>query len=150
MLTAELQDRKAIEEVLYRYAWMVDQREWELMDQVFGRNATIDYTSTGGVQGPYRETLQWLDRALSSWPINLHSITNISIEFTGATTAQTRCMFMAPMGRLNEDGTQHVILNGGYYLDTLSKTAEGWRIDQRICKQNMMMGALPPGYQIPK
>jgi 3-phenylpropionate/cinnamic acid dioxygenase small subunit len=149
MQAEELQDRKAIEEVLYRYAWMVDDRQWQLMDEVFASDATIDYTSTGGVKGHYRATLQWLERALAGWPINLHSITNISIELDGA-TATARCMFMAPMGRLKEDGAQDVILNGGYYLDTLRKTAQGWRIEQRICKQTMMMGQLPPGYQIPQ
>jgi hypothetical protein len=161
--SAELPDRKEIEEVLYRYAWMVDQRKWELMDSVFSSTGTIDYTSTGGVKGPYRETLQWLDRALAGWPINLHSITNISIEFTGAaiasdvrapygigTGAQSRCLFMAPMGRLQAGGGQEVILNGGYYFDTFIKTDAGWRIEQRICNQTVMMGQLPPGYQIPK
>lgn len=163
MNNAELQDRKEIEEVLYRYAWMVDQRQWDLMESVFSSNGTIDYTSTGGIKGPYRETLQWLERALAPWPINLHSITNISIEFanTGANlganasanisaTAQARCLFMAPMGRMQADGGQEVILNAGYYFDTLIKTDAGWRIEQRICKQTVMMGQLPPGYQIPK
>jgi hypothetical protein len=153
----ELQARKEIEELLYRYAWMVDQRKWELMDSVFSSNGTIDYTSTGGVKGPYRETLQWLDRALAQWPINLHSITNISIEFASVTalamvgaSAQTRCLFMAPMGRLQAGGGQEVILNAGYYLDALIKTEAGWRIEQRICNQAVMMGQLPPGYQIPQ
>jgi len=62
-------DRREIEECLYRYAWMVDQRQWELMDSVFTSDGTIDYTSTGGKRGPYRPTLEWLDRALAAWPI---------------------------------------------------------------------------------
>ena len=41
-------DWRAIEQVLYRYAWMVDRREWQLMDDVFAPGATIDYSSTGG------------------------------------------------------------------------------------------------------
>jgi 3-phenylpropionate/cinnamic acid dioxygenase small subunit len=145
----ELQDRKEIEELLYRYAWMVDKRKWELMDDVFAPGATIDYTSTGGVKGLYRETLEWLNRALAGWPLNLHVISNIVVDFSGD-IAQSRCMFMAPMGRLKDDGSQDVILNGGHYYDTLQKTAEGWRISERICEQNIMMGQLPPGYQIPK
>lgn len=145
----ELQDRKEIEELLYRYAWMVDKRKWELMDGVFAPGATIDYTSTGGVKGPYRETLEWLNRALAGWPLNLHVISNIVVEFSGA-TVQSRCMFMAPMGRLKDDGSQDVILNGGHYYDDLIKTAQGWRIARRVCEQNVMMGQLPAGYVIPK
>lgn len=149
MNNSELQDRKEIEELLYRYAWMVDKRKWELMDDVFAPGATIDYASTGGVTGPYRETLEWLARALSGWPLNLHAISNISIEFAGD-TAQSRCLFMAPMGRLKDDGTQDVILNGGHYFDALIKTGKGWRIKERVCEQNIMMGQLPAGYQIPQ
>jgi hypothetical protein len=149
MNVEELQDRKEIEELLYRYAWMVDKRKWELMDQVFAPGATIDYTSTGGVKGPYRETLEWLDRALTGWPLNLHVISNIVVEFAHV-TAQSRCMFMAPMGRLKDDGSQDVILNGGHYYDRLQKTAAGWRIAERVCEQNVMMGQLPAGYQIPR
>ena len=65
MTAPSADDRREIEECLYRYAWMVDQRKWELMDSVFTADGTIDYTSTGGKRGPYRPTLEWLDRALA-------------------------------------------------------------------------------------
>src|SRR5678815_2504770 len=108
-------DWRAIEQVLYRYAWMVDRREWQLMDDVFAPGGTIDYSSTGGRKGPYRPTLEWLDRALAPWPINLHMISNISIEFTGANAARSRCYFFAPMCRARADGSQEIISNAGYY-----------------------------------
>ena len=143
-------DRREIEECLYRYAWMVDQREWGLMDSVFAADGTIDYTSTGGKRGPYRPTLEWLDRALAAWPINLHMISNISIEFPAADAARSRCYFFAPMGRARADGTQEVISNAGYYLDTFTRTSAGWRIRERLCTQTIMIGQLPPGYVIPE
>ena len=34
MTAPSADDRREIEECLYRYAWMVDQRKWELMDSV--------------------------------------------------------------------------------------------------------------------
>ncbi len=143
------EDRYAIEQLLYTYAWMVDQRRWELMDQVFAPDATIDYTSTGGRKGPYRPTLEWLDRALAPWPINLHHITNIAIELDGD-EARSRCYFSAPMGRRTADGSQEVITNAGYYLDRLVRSAAGWRIRERACHQTIMIGQLPPGYVIPE
>jgi hypothetical protein len=154
MSADRVQDTKEIEQVLYLYAWMVDQRKWELQDQVFADGATIDYTSTGGVKGPSRPTLEWLHRGLSGWPINLHFITNITIEFT-PTGATARCLFFAPMGRAlpgtkGELGSQEIINNAGYYFDKLVKTPKGWRITERICNQTIMMGSLPPGYEIPK
>lgn len=141
-------DRHEIEQLLYRYAWMVDRREWALMDSVFATDATIDYTSTGGRKGPFRETLAWLDRALAPWPINLHYISNVCITL-GGDAATARCMFLAPMGRKRPDGSQEVITNGGYYHDTLQRTAEGWRIRERLCEQLTMIGQLPAGYLIP-
>ena len=141
-------DQREIEELMIRYAWMVDQRKWELMDSVFAPGATIDYTSTGGRKGPYRETLEWLDRALSPWPTNLHFITNLAVEISGD-RARSRCYFLAPMERARPDGSQEVITNAGYYLDALVQTPSGWRIAERVCQQTLMIGRLPPGYVIP-
>jgi 3-phenylpropionate/cinnamic acid dioxygenase small subunit len=141
-------DRYEIEQLLFRYAWMADQRKWELMDSLFTPDGTIDYTSTGGKAGPYRPTLEWLDRALAGWPINLHFITNVCIEFDGD-KAESRCYFFAPMGRARDDGSQEVISNAGYYFDSLVKTADGWRICKRLCTQTTMIGQLPQGYVIP-
>jgi len=149
MTDAALNDRSEIEECLHRYAWMVDQRKWELMDSVFTPDGTIDYTSTGGKRGAYRPTLEWLDRALAPWPINLHMISNISIEFTGANAARSRCYFFAPMCRARADGSQEIISNAGYYVDTFARTDAGWRIRERLCTQTIMIGHLPPGYVIP-
>lgn len=143
-----IQDRREIEELMYRYAEMVDQRDWKEMDRIFALEATIDYTSTGGVAGPFRETLAWLDRALESWPVNLHIVTNLMIEIEGD-TARTRCYFHAPMGRNGSDGEQLIITNAGRYEDRLARTSDGWRIVERVCHQTIMQGALPEGYEIP-
>ena len=71
MSYARGEDRYEIEQLLYRYSWMADERKWELMDTVFGPGGTIDYTSTGGQKGPYRPTLEWLHRALAGWATEL-------------------------------------------------------------------------------
>lgn len=150
MTLDEIRDRIEIEELMNRYAEMVDRRDWKLMDRVFALEATIDYTSTGGVAGPFRETLAWLDRALESWPINLHIITNLIIEFEGE-TARARCYFHAPMARdMGPEGEgQLIITNAGRYVDRLVRTTGGWRIIERVCEQTIMQGSLPEGYEIP-
>lgn len=144
----QIAEHLQIEQLLYRYAWMVDQREWGLMDTVFAPDATIDYASTGGKAGPYRETLEWLDRALAGWPANLHFISNICIDLK-AKPPTARCYFQAPMARAREDGSQEVITNAGYYFDKLVDTGDGWRIAERVCTQTVTIGSLPPGYVIP-
>ncbi len=143
-----VEDKLEIHELMNTYARMVDMREWDRMDQVFAPGATIDYRSTGGQAGPYRETLEWLDRALEPWPQNLHFITNLSIELAGD-SARSRCYFHAPMARVEADGRQLVITNAGYYDDDLVRTEAGWRIAARHCEQTIMQGQLPDGYEIP-
>ena len=143
-----LQDRIEIEELMHRYAEMVDFRQWKEMDRIFALEATIDYTSSGGVAGPFRETLAWLDRALESWPLNLHVVSNAIIDIDGD-RATSRCYFHAPMGRNAPEGGQYVITNSGRYHDELIRTADGWRIVARVCEQFLMQGALPEGYAIP-
>lgn len=143
-----IQDRLEIEELLHRYAEMVDFRQWKEMDRIFALEATIDYVSSGGVAGPFRETLAWLDRALEGWPLNLHVVSNVIIELDGD-RARSRCYFHSPMGKHTPDGGQYVITNSGRYLDELTRTADGWRIVARVCEQTIMQGALPEGYAIP-
>ena len=150
MTTNRDSDIREIEQLLYRYAWMADRRDWSLMDTVFTQSATIDYASTGGKSGPYKPTLEWLDRALAAWPLNLHFISNIHVEFLAPDAANSRCYFFAPMGRKREDGSQEVITNAGYYFDDLVRGEDGWRISKRVCDQTIMIGSLPPGYVIPE
>ena len=91
-----------------------------------------------------------LDRALAAWPLNLHFISNIHVEFLAPDAASSRCYFFAPMGRKREDGSQEVITNAGFYFDDLVKGEDGWRISKRVCDQTIMIGSLPPGYIIPE
>jgi len=142
------QDYRAVEQLLYRYAWMVDRRKWELMDEVFSADGTIDYASTGGPGAmPYRAALEWLDRALKPWPLNLHHITNIAVDVDGD-RGESRCYFTAPMGR-PVGGGQDVITNAGFYLDTLMRTPQGWRIAARVCDMTIQIGRMPSDYTIP-
>jgi len=144
-----LEDRLEIQDLMSRYAQMVDRREWERMHDVFAPGATLDYTTTGGEKGGYEETLAWLDRALAPWPINLHFITNLTVELDGD-RATSRCYFQAPMGCVEEGGSQLVITNAGCYDDELVRTEAGWRIAKRYCDQTIMVGSLPDGYEIPR
>ncbi len=127
---------------------MVDFRQWELHDDVFSADATADYTGTAGIAGSAREVMTWLDRALAAWPVNMHVLSNIVVDFTSPTEATSTCYFMGPMG-VGEVGSQTVITNAGLYDDRLVRTTAGWRIAHRDCKLLLMMGALPDDYVIP-
>ena len=140
-------DEKEIQQVLVRYTKMVDKRDWERMDEVFAPGASLDYQSSGGQSGPYRETLDWLARALEPWPLNLHFISNFEIVIDGD-RARSSCYFLAPMGREEPGGRQIMTTNAGYYHDELVRTPKGWRIQARVCEQTILTG-LPEDYVIP-
>ena len=142
-------DRLEIHELLARYARMVDFREWQLHDDVYTDDATADYTATAGIAGSARDVMTWLDRALAAWPVNMHILSNIVVEFTGPDDATSTCYFMGPMG-VGDVGSQLIITNSGLYEDRLRRTEGGWRIAHRDCRLLLMMGALPEGYEIPE
>ena len=144
-----LTDRIAIGELLARYADLVDRRDWTRMGRIFALEGTIDFRSSGGPHGPFREGIAWLDRALDSWPNNLHMITNVIVELDGD-RASSRCYFHAPIGRESHDGRQVTLTESGRFLDRLIRTADGWRIVERVCEEVVREGRLPEGYTIPR
>jgi hypothetical protein len=46
-------------------------------------------------------------------------------------------------------GGQDVITNAGFYLDTLVRTPQGWRIAARFCDMTIQIGSIPSDYTIP-
>lgn len=148
-LLRQIADRMEIAELMARYADMVDRRDWPKMDRIFALEATIDFRASGGRLGPFREMLAWLDRALDSWPINLHMVTNVIIELDGD-RASTRCYFHVPTGREGQEGAQYTVTHSGRFLDRLIRTADGWRIIERVCEQVVREGKLPEGYTVPR
>lgn len=144
-----LRDRGEIERVLYLYAEMVEQQRWPLMDQVFALEATVDFRPGGGIQGPFRETLAWVARALEPWPTHLHHVTNVRIDFEGEDEARCRCHFHDQLARQRSDDSQLVLTTAGICCDRLVRTHDGWRILERHLEPPLLQSALPDGYHIP-
>jgi 3-phenylpropionate/cinnamic acid dioxygenase small subunit len=130
-MTEPLADRMEIDDLLTRYATAVDTRDWDLYQTVFTPDAVIDYTSSGGIRGGLTEVTKWLSDALSGFSMSQHLVTNRDIRLTGD-TATSHSYFYNPMGRTKRDGTLALMFVGGYYRDRLRRTAEGWRIAERI------------------
>ena len=114
-------DQNEIKALLTKYTQMVDKRDWGKMDEIFSSDGTGRLRSSGGQSGPYRDTLAWLARALEPWPLNLHFISNFDIRVEGD-SARSSCYFLAPMGRVEEDGSQTMTTNAGYYHDELVRS----------------------------
>lgn len=124
-------DHLAIHEQLARYCRAIDTGEWDLLDAVFAPDAVLDYTSPGGIRGAYPEVKAWLAQVLPLFPIRQHYVTNVEIALAGD-TATTRAYLYNPMGRRGDDGQVSLFVTGGRYEDRWRRTAEGWRIVERV------------------
>ena len=47
----EISDRLEIQDLLTRYSFAIDQRDWDALDSVFTEDARIDYSESGGAAG---------------------------------------------------------------------------------------------------
>jgi hypothetical protein len=154
----EISDRIEIEDVLQRYTAAIDAKDWDLLDTVFAADATLDYTTSGGPVGPYPEVKAWLQEVLAVFPMTHHMIGKSTVALDGD-RAECRSIFYNPMamsidehGRFVPDGSapgRHVFVVGGFYDDTVARTADGWRIIRKFEEQSYMTGGFPEGFVAP-
>jgi ketosteroid isomerase-like protein len=124
-----LLDRLAIQDTITRGCTAIDTRQPDLFDQVYTKDAIIDYSPLWGPDG-YTAFRQWSKgwaeagaEQFSAWQ---HHLTNMVVEINGDTaTAMTD--FYNPI--IKKD--QSVMHAYGRYHDSLARTAEGWRITHR-------------------
>jgi 3-phenylpropionate/cinnamic acid dioxygenase small subunit len=135
-------DRLEIEDVLTRYAWSIDTKSFDGLDDVFTPDARIDYTSSGGVAGAFPEVKAWLASVLPHFPAYQHLVTNKQITLQGD-RATCRSEFYNPMMQDKGEGKTSLFFVGGEYHDQLVRTDDGWRITERIEKSIWTDGDLP-------
>ena len=140
----EIADRLAIDDLLTRYAWAIDDKDWDALATVFTEDARIDYTSAGGIAGTRDEVVAWLAETLSAFTMTQHMVTTRQITLDGA-RATARSMLYSPMGLADGKGGLRVFYPGGVYRDRLRRTSEGWRIEERTEEALWFDGDLPEG-----
>ena len=131
MTLEHLIDRQEIDDLLTRYATAVDTKDWDLYETCFTEDAFIDYESAGGIKGKRPEVRAWLEKVMVIFPMTQHVVCNRVIEIDGD-KATARSVFYNPMALPGEGKAQSLFIDGGYYNDQLVRTADGWRITERI------------------
>lgn len=128
----ELSDRFEIQDLVFRYANLVDQRNFDALREVFTRDAHVDYSALGGGVGDLEETLAFLKAALTSelFPNTQHLNANVQVELDGDRAAG-RVMCFNPMEMTMPDGTSQTYFLGLWYIDEYRRTTDGWRISRR-------------------
>ena len=94
----ELSDRFEIQDLLYRYAQLIDSRQFEELRDVFTADVHVDYSAFGGGVGGLEPTLAFLRASLTPelFPNTQHLNANVQIEVDGD-TATGRVMCFNPM-----------------------------------------------------
>lgn len=138
-------DLDAIAAVIYRYSTAMDERRWDLMDDVFTADATADM---GGHLFPKGRTeiVGLIRAAIECCSLTHHINTNIEAAIAGDSARVTNKFIAWHQGR---GKTAHLTYEArGSYTDDFVRTPDGWRIQHRMERNPIeVWGGLPPGSQ---
>lgn len=125
----EISDRLEIQDMLFRYADIIDRQAVDELREVFTEDAHIDYSAFGGTVGDLESTIAFLREALPAFSATQHLNANIQITVSGD-SACGRVMCFNPMDMpVGEE--QKLFMLGLWYVDDYRRCADGWRICQR-------------------
>jgi len=138
----EISDRFEIQDLVFHYADLVDQKKIQALRDVFTEDAFIDYSVFGGSVGDLETTLEFLESALTNelFPNSQHLNANVQIELSGD-TAKGRVMCFNPMEMSMPDGGTQVYFIGLWYVDEYRRTDGGWRINRRVEEKSWVFNA---------
>jgi len=138
----EISDRFEIQDLVFHYADLVDQKKIQELRQVFTADAFIDYSVFGGSVGDLETTLAFLESALTNelFPNSQHLNANVQVELAGD-TAKGRVMCFNPMEMSMPDGGTQTYFIGLWYVDEYRRTGDGWRINRRVEEKSWVFNA---------
>ena len=86
MSMEEISDRLEIQDLMVRYSYAIDSRNWDALDDVFTPDAHIDYSVFGGSVGNLAETKAFLTEAMPMFTTLQHMVSGTTIAFDGDTS----------------------------------------------------------------
>jgi 3-phenylpropionate/cinnamic acid dioxygenase small subunit len=126
----EVADRLAIQDLIGRYAVLVDNGDFDALDPLFTTDAVIDFSTFNGPVGTLAEIKTFLGASLPFFTRTQHMMGLPLIDLDGD-TAHARTSCNNPMISTKPDGTVSVWLIGLWYDDDLRRTEDGWRFTAR-------------------
>ena len=137
----EISDRFEIQDLVNRYAQIIDSKEFDLLrEDVFCKDAFIDYSVFGGSKGNLETTIEFLHKAMKLFPNTQHLNSNIQIQLDGD-RATGRVMCLNPQEMKLPDREEHLFFCGLWYVDEYRRTEKGWRIAKRIEEKSFVFNA---------
>jgi hypothetical protein len=121
-------DRVAIQDVMARYTFAVDQKRWDYFDEVFVDGAVVDFEPNGGVKESYPAIGEYLKTAMSAFTASQHYLSNFVTDVHGDEATSRFYVFTQMITAA--DGAEDVLSDGGYYDATFVRTDRGWRVQR--------------------
>lgn len=124
--------RESIADLVARYTWAYDTRDWDALAECFTPDASLSLRVAGGdLIGPLRghaEIMRLMrDSAAAQDDRRRHVCTNLVVEASGPGTATARSyltLLSVRDGRLE-------LLSTGTYTDEVVQAGESWRLRAR-------------------
>lgn len=139
MTPSEAADVAEITQSIYRYAWAIDQRAFDLLDSIFLPDATVHYNFFGLAPRPFAETKAWLDASLRIHRVTQHNMSTPRVELRGDAASSTTYGILAH-AQEKLDGTMSVVTQHGVYVDAWERTPQGFRIRARRLDNLFIVG----------
>lgn len=124
-----------IADVLHAYCRLVDERRWDDATGVFAPDALVDFGDGNLLRGT-EAIVQALTVVRDGLTATMHTLTNITAEATGSSTARSRAYVVSHLVL-----DQAVLHLAGTYVDDLMAGPDGWRISARTFVPMWSQGA---------
>ena len=147
MTPEQAADIADIAQVQQRYGLALDEKRYELLDDVFQPDARLHYDMAGEGPTTYREMAQQFRAFMVPFLYTQHVFSHPVVELDGD-RARASCRLIATHVQVPLAGGRNTWTVYGFYRDVLVRTDAGWRIERRSFKGMHTEGTLLPPDQV--
>ena len=126
-ILAELADREAIRECLYRYSRGVDRLDADMIRSAYWPDAVDQHLE---FKGNAEEFIAWSFPIMGAMDQTMHMIGNVLMRIDG-TSADVESYFYG-YHRVTIEGVKQDVIGAGRYIDRFEKRGEEWRVSERL------------------
>jgi 3-phenylpropionate/cinnamic acid dioxygenase small subunit len=126
-------DKEQIAEVLVRYATGIDTKDWPLFRSCWADEIDVDYQQLGRFTSPDALT-EVMTRLHENMGPTYHRLSNVVIAMDEAGDRATARSYVHAVLMLQPDDDTNWVDALGHYDDVFVRTADGWRISERVSR----------------
>ena len=128
-MTTEREDEHELRKLAYRYARMIDRRDWDLISQVFSEDACL---SGPGYEMKGHQALRDGLKRIEMYSSTLHCVHNQSSWLDPDAGTGTGELYCVANHLYEKQGTPFKMDMGIRYEDRYVRGPDGWRIAERV------------------